>query len=111
MIQEISIDLLDPNPFQPRQDGDQTSLEELASDIIRNRLIHPPVARPLNGRYQIACGHRRVAACRALGWEKVPVDIRELSDQEMAMMAWSENEARQSLSPLDRAVAIQWSKL
>lgn len=107
-LREVSIDILDPNPFQPRQsDEDRAALEELAADIARNGLIHPPVARAVNGRYQLACGHRRVVACRTLGWEKIPVDVRELSDQEMALIAWSENESRRSLNPLDRAAAIR----
>lgn len=105
MIQEISIDLLDTNPFQPRQNED--GLEELAADIAARGLIHPPVARAVNGRYQLACGHRRVAACRMLGWEVVPVDVRDLSDQDMALMAWSENESRKGLNPLERAEAIR----
>lgn len=106
-IQEVPVDLIDSNPFQPRQDNSPEALEELAADISRNGLIHPPVARAVNGRYQLACGHRRVAACRALGWEAVPVDVRDLSDQDMALMAWSENESRRDLNPLERAEAIR----
>lgn len=106
-IQEVPVDLIDSNPFQPRQDNSPEALEELAADISRNGLIHPPVARAVNGRYQLACGHRRVAACRALGWQVIPVDIRNLSDQDMALMAWSENESRRDLNPLERAEAIR----
>ncbi len=106
MIQ-IPIELLDPNPFQPRRSDDPAALEELASDIQRNGLIHPPVVRAVNGRYQIVCGHRRVEACRRLGWETITADVRELSEQDAALIAWSENESRQALNPLDRALAIR----
>jgi len=107
MIQEIPINQIDSNPFQPRTQQDETALEALAADIAARGLIQPPVGRWVDGRVQLACGHRRVEACRRLGWEAIPVDIRDLSDQEIALMAWSENEARENLNPLDRAKAIR----
>jgi len=107
MIQQIPVDQIDPNPFQPRQTQDEAALEALAADIAARGLIQPPVGRWVDGHVQLACGHRRVEACRRLGWETIPVDVRDLSDQEMALMAWSENEARENLNPLDRARAIR----
>jgi len=107
MIQEIALNKIDPNPFQPRTQQDSAALEALAADIAARGLIQPPVGRWVDGRVQLACGHRRVEACRRLGWEAVPVDVREISDQELALLAWSENEARENLNPLDRARAIR----
>lgn len=101
--QDIPIDLIDDNPWQPRQDYD--GIDELAADIQRNGLLQIPAGRRMaNGRVQLQYGHRRLRAVRALGWPTMPVDIQPVvSDNDMAIRAWVENHNRQDFTPLDQA--------
>ena len=101
----VPLDLVDDNPFQERSEyGDLT---DLANDIREHGLLQPPVVRQAKGRYELAFGHRRKRACELAGMTSMPVVIRTLSDEEMATIAFSENEQRQDVTAIDKAVAIQ----
>ena len=108
--ESIDLDLLDDNPFQPRTEIDPRTLKLLADSIRGVGLLQAPVGRRMeNGRVQIAYGHRRVAACRLLRdqgeWgpsiDMDVTDVGETSDAKMAVMALSENVARQRLTPIE----------
>ena len=87
-ILRIPVDLIEPNPYQPRMSFDQEALEELAESIRSLGLIQPiTVRRKTDGRYQIISGERRFRACRLAGLDMVPAYIRDTNDQGMLEMA------------------------
>ncbi|MCY4559085.1 MAG: ParB/RepB/Spo0J family partition protein [Chloroflexi bacterium] len=113
--QQVDLRLLDDNPWQPRQDLDPDALSELAGSIKRLGLMQAPLARPhpeVSGRYQIAFGHRRVAALRLLraevAWpDHVEIDVAGISDEDMAVMALAENDRRRDLTDIERVRAYR----
>ena len=104
----IPVDLIEPNPFQPRMSFDQDALEELADSIRTLGLIQPiTVRRKDDGRYQIISGERRFRACRLAGMQMVPAYIRDTNDQGMLEMAIVENIQREDLDPIEVALSYQ----
>lgn len=107
-VLRIPVDLIEPNPFQPRMSFDQESLEELAESIRTLGLIQPiTVRRKDDGRYQIISGERRFRACRLCGMDMVPAYIRDTNDQGMLEMAIVENIQRENLDPIEIAMSYQ----
>ena len=107
-ILRIPVDLIEPNPFQPRMSFDQDALEELAESIKTLGLIQPiTVRRKDDGRYQIISGERRFRACRLSGMDMVPAYIRDTNDQGMLEMAIVENIQRENLDPIEIAMSYQ----
>ncbi len=107
-ILRIPVDIIEPNPFQPRMNFDQESLEELAESIRTLGLIQPiTVRRKADGRYQIISGERRFRACRLCGMDMVPAYIRDTNDQGMLEMAIVENIQRENLDPIEVAMSYQ----
>lgn len=104
---EVSLSLIRPNPFQPRTGFDEDSLDELAGSIRRNGLLQPLVVRPAGSGWEIVAGERRFRALQRLDWEKVPVVVRELTDEQMLVLALVENLQRENLSPLEEAVGYR----
>src|SRR5438445_2172166 len=101
---ELPVREIRPNPFQPRQDVDAASLEELKSSIQRAGLLQPVVVRTAaGGGYELIAGERRLRACQALGWERVPAVKREVDDRTVLTLALIENLQRDDLSPVDEA--------
>jgi len=101
----VPIDLVDPNPDQPRQAmGD---LSELISSIAEKGIIEPLVVRQRGGRFQIVAGERRYQAAVQAGLAEVPVVIRDVDDGEMLELALIENIQRKDLTPFEEAEAIQ----
>lgn len=107
-ILRIPIDLIEPNPFQPRMSFDKEALEELAESIKTLGLIQPiTVRRKEEGRYQIISGERRFRACRIAGMDMIPAYIRDTNDQGMLEMAIVENIQRENLDPIEIAMSYQ----
>lgn len=107
-ILRIPVDLIEPNPFQPRMSFDQDALDELADSIRTLGLIQPiTVRRKDDGRYQIISGERRFRACRLSGMDMVPAYIRDTNDQGMLEMAIVENIQRENLDPIEIAMSYQ----
>ena len=107
-ILRIPVDLIEPNPFQPRMSFDQEALEELADSIRTLGLIQPiTVRRKADGRYQIISGERRFRASRLAGMDMIPAYIREANDQGMLEMAIVENIQRENLDPIEVAMSYQ----
>ena len=107
-ILRIPVDMIEPNPFQPRMSFDQESLEELADSIRTLGLIQPiAVRRKTDGRYQIISGERRFRACQLTGMDMIPAYIRDTTDQGMLEMAIVENIQRENLDPIEVALSYQ----
>lgn len=104
-IYELEIDLLQPNPLQPRGLISPESLSELADSIRTHGVLEPLVIAKTPAGYQIIAGERRWRASKLAGLLKVPVIIRETSPQGMFEMAIVENVQRIDLNPLERAQA------
>ena len=100
----VPIDLLDPNPSQPRQVmGD---LSELMASVTEKGIIEPLIVRQRLGRYQIIAGERRYHAAVQVGLREVPVVIREVGDAEMMELALVENLQRKDLTAFEEAEAL-----
>jgi ParB family transcriptional regulator, chromosome partitioning protein len=102
---ELAVVDIRPNPFQPRQDVDPAALEELKASIRQAGLLQPIVVRPMpnGGGYELIAGERRLRACQALGWERIPAVKREVDDRTALTLALIENLQRDDLSPVDEA--------
>lgn len=114
MTQNIHLDLIDPNPFQPRLAEDAETIGKLADNIERNGLLQIPSARQVDGRYQLAFGHTRKAAYDLLNkrgdmnrWDEMPLNIVDLNDLQMFEAAVSENIQRRDLNPMEVAQAMK----
>lgn len=107
-VLRIPVDMIEPNPYQPRMNFDQEALEELTESIRTLGLIQPiTVRRKAEGRYQIISGERRFRACRLAGMDMIPAYIREANDQGMLEMAIVENIQRENLDPIEVAMSYQ----
>lgn len=107
-ILRIPVDMIEPNPFQPRMSFDQDALQELAASIKTFGLIQPITVRKKSAdRYQIISGERRFKACRLAGMDMVPAYIRDANDQGMLEMAIVENIQRENLDPIEVAMSYQ----
>ena len=107
-ILRIPVDMIEPNPYQPRMSFDQEALEELAESIKTLGLIQPiTVRRKSEGRNQIISGERRFRACRQAGMDMIPAYIRDTNDQGMLEMAIVENIQRENLDPIEVAMSYQ----
>jgi ParB family chromosome partitioning protein len=105
-VRQVPLDLLEPNPYQPRSSMDPGALEELAQSIRLRGILQPLLVRPhpaTDGRFQIVAGERRWRAASAAGLHEVPVLVHELTDTEAAAVALVENLQRQDLNPMDEA--------
>ena len=105
--QELDIDLLVPNPRQPRTFIEETRLEELAQSIRSNGVIQPILVRKVEGRYEIVAGERRWRAAQRVGLLKVPVVIRQVDDDHLLEVALVEKIQREDLNPLEEAQAYR----
>lgn len=107
-ILRIPVDMVEPNPFQPRMSFDQEALSELADSIRTLGLVQPITVRRISdSRYQIISGERRFRACRMSGMDMVPAYIRDANDQGMLEMAIVENIQRENLDPIEIAMSYQ----
>jgi ParB family chromosome partitioning protein len=105
---EININLIEANPFQPRTSFDQEALEELAESIKELGVIQPITVRSLeNGNFQLISGERRLRASKLAGLKKIPAYIRTADDQGMLEMALVENIQREDLNAIEVAISYQ----
>jgi ParB family chromosome partitioning protein len=105
--QELDIDLLVPNPRQPRLQMDDAKLEELAQSIRANGVIQPIVVRRAGDQYEIVAGERRWRASQRAGLLKVPVAVKEIPDDKLLEVALIENIQRENLTPIEEAQAYR----
>lgn len=104
---ELDINVLEPNPLQPRGLITPESLAELAESIREHGVLEPIVVAKTPAGFQIIAGERRWRAGKLAGLKKVPVIMKETSPQGMLEMAIVENVQRQDLNPLERAQAYK----
>ena len=105
-FREVPVDLVRPNPRQPRRDFDESALGDLAESIRSRGVLQPLVVRPLaGGEYELVAGERRLRAAGIAGLETVPAVIREADDWERLDLALAENMAREDLNAVEEARA------
>jgi len=96
-----------PNPFQPREDFDQQSIDELARSIKEKGVIQPLLVRRKGDNYELIAGERRLRAANSLGLKDIPIIVRDVSDQDSLELALIENIQREGLNPIEEAHAYQ----
>lgn len=104
-VEQIAIELIDPNRYQPRTVFSQEKIEELALTIHTHGVIQPIVLRKVDERYEIVAGERRFRAMQHLGWNEVPALVRKMDDREVASVALIENLQREQLTAIEEAHA------
>lgn len=104
---EISVELIERNPFQPRQDFDQTALNELVDSIRQHGVLQPLLVRRAGDGYQLIAGERRLISAKKAGLSQVPCRVLDLTDQQVSEVALEENLKRQDLNVLEKAQAFQ----
>ncbi|TGY89007.1 ParB/RepB/Spo0J family partition protein [Marinicauda algicola] len=109
-VREIPIELIEPNPDQPRKRFTEADLAELAESVAEKGLLQPLLVRPLPGdgdRYQIVAGERRWRAAQRARLHQVPVIVREFTDRETLEIAIVENVQRADLNAVEEARAFK----
>lgn len=107
-LNEIALNLIDPNPNQPRREFDEDAMHELAASIKEIGIITPITLRQMtDGRYQIIAGERRWRASQLAGLMSIPAYIRTVEDENVMEMALVENIQREDLNAIEIALAYQ----
>ena len=104
---EVDLDLIDPNPSQPRSRFDENRLQELAESISTTGLVQPIVVRRKGERYEIVAGERRWRAAQIAGLLKLPIHVVEVNDEDLLRTALIENIQREDLNPIEEALAYK----
>jgi len=97
-----------PNPFQPREDFDLQSIEELAQSIKEKGVIQPLLVRRKGDNYELIAGERRLRAANSLNLKEIPIIIKDVTDKDSLELALIENIQRQGLNPIEEAHAYQY---
>ena len=106
LLDFVAIELLEPNPFQPRKHFSKDSLRDLSDSIKDRGILQPIIVRPKKNKanaWQIIAGERRWRAAQLVGLHEVPVYIKNVKDEEVAIIALIENIQREDLSPIEEA--------
>lgn len=106
-VSEIKLELISPNPFQPRKNFDQEKLDELASSIAEHGVFQPIIIKAIPNGYMIVSGERRYRAAKQNGLETIPAIIRDYDQSEVAELSLVENLQREDLNPIEEAEAYQ----
>ena len=105
-LRELPVDLIRPNPEQPRSRMDPEGISDLAASVSAAGIVQPLIVRPLaNGTYELVAGERRWRAAREAGLERVPAVVRDEGETERLQTGLIENMAREDLNPVDEARA------
>jgi ParB family chromosome partitioning protein len=103
----LPIDQIKPNPFQPREDFNQETIEELAQSIKEKGIIQPLLVRRKGDSFELIAGERRLRAANLLKMKELPVIVKNVEDKDSLEMALIENIQRQELNPIEEAHAFQ----
>jgi ParB family chromosome partitioning protein len=103
---DAPIDLIDPNPLQPRRVFEQGRLQELAQSIRANGIIQPLVVRKFGDRYQLIAGERRWRAAKLAEAATVPIVVRDIQEERLLEVTLIENIQREDLNPVETAHAF-----
>ena len=102
-VHELAVEMISPNPNQPRTDINEEGITELADSISKVGLLQPIIVRPMGEGYQIIAGERRWRAARQAGLERVPVRVLSKNDTESLELALIENLLRDDLNPIEES--------
>ncbi|MCX5704682.1 MAG: ParB/RepB/Spo0J family partition protein [Candidatus Omnitrophica bacterium] len=103
----VSAEQIRPNPFQPREDFDEASIQELAQSIREKGVIQPLLVRRSGDKFELIAGERRLRAAKSLGLKEIPILVRNVEDVDSLEIALIENIQRQGLNPIEEARAYQ----
>jgi ParB family chromosome partitioning protein len=107
-LRELPVELIVPNPNQPRRHFDQDALSALAGSLSERGVLQPVLVRPMpDGRYELVAGERRWRAAQAAGLEQIPALVRARDDAAALELALIENMAREDLNPIEEARACE----
>jgi ParB family chromosome partitioning protein len=104
---EIDIDLIHPNPFQPRKSFSEESMQELVESIKEAGIVQPVVVTPDENGYTLVIGERRWRAAQRLGLQKIPAVVKNIEPTKQLELALIENLQREDLNPIEVAMAYQ----
>lgn len=104
----LSLQQIKPNPYQPRKDFDEQSLEELTQSIKEKGIIQPILVRRQGENYELIAGERRFRAASALNLKEIPAIVKEVEDLDSLELSLIENIQRQNLNPIEEARAYQF---
>ncbi|MCU0651373.1 MAG: ParB/RepB/Spo0J family partition protein [Candidatus Omnitrophica bacterium] len=107
-IMFLKLSQVRPNPFQPREDFDSQSLEELIQSVKEKGVIQPILVRRTGDTYELIAGERRLRAATALQLEQIPAIVKDVEDQDSLELSLIENIQRQELNPIEEARAFQF---
>jgi ParB family chromosome partitioning protein len=103
----VAVDQIDPNPFQPRRQFDPGEIAALADSLRQHGMLQPVLIRPVNDRYQLIAGERRLRAAVEAQLHEIPARVMELDDQRVNELAMVENLQREDLNALEKAGAFR----
>ena len=106
-VESISVDLIDPNPRQPRRSFDMDALAGLAQSVKEHGVVQPILVRRKDGRYELVAGERRLRAAEMVGLVQVPAIVGDFEDRDAMEVALIENLQREDLDPIEEATALQ----
>ena len=106
-LQELNIESISPNPYQPRTVWNDQDLADLAESIKVNGVIQPIIVRPSGSKYQLIAGERRFRAAKLASMTTIPALVRSASDKQLLELSLVENIHRVGLNPIERAKAYQ----
>lgn len=106
-LQEIPLDAIRPNPYQPRAKLDEPQFSELVASLETSGLLQPILVRRHHDGYQLIAGERRWRAAQKLGWSRIAAVIREADDRTLLTLALVENLQRDNLSAIEEATSYQ----
>jgi ParB family chromosome partitioning protein len=106
-IVSIKLDLIVPNPMQPRKSVDDEKIDELARSIERHGVIQPIIVKKVDDHYQIIAGERRWKASRKAGLKEIPSIVRDIGNRSQEELALTENIQREDLNSIDEASAYR----
>ena len=110
LMEEISLDFIETNPFQPREHFEQDALQDLAESIRMHGIIQPITVRKIAPRkFQLISGERRLQASKLAGLKQIPAYVRTADDQHMIEMALIENIQRENLNAIE--IALSYKRL
>lgn len=102
-VTELAVNLIEPNPDQPRTEIDEEKIAELSASVALHGVLMPLIVRPVGDKYQIIAGERRWRAARLAGLKEVPVQIRSFDDTQSLEVALIENLQREDLNAIEAA--------
>jgi len=104
-IETVDVELVRPNPYQPRKIFSDAALQELASSILEHGLMQPITVRKIGGSYELIAGERRLKATKLAGLKTIPAVIAEVTTKDSAILALIENLQRENLNFLEESQA------